>query len=127
MFSYTVDNLNIEWTFELKPDITDRLNYMAVEESRRNLRDLVLDMDSYVEVMNERWSRRAASNERAVRKLCEKILKWQQKHLSTFSTEVAQRQIFRFKKIRRLLRNISRSSLRMRRPANVLRTKPRPG
>ena len=89
MFNYTVNEQNIGWTFELKPDITDRLNYMAVEESRRCLQDLVLDMDSYVEVMNERWARRPASNERCVRKLCEKILKWQQKHLSTFSTEVA--------------------------------------
>jgi hypothetical protein len=62
MFSYAVNDENIEWTFELKPDITDRLNYMAVDESRRSLKDLTIDMDSYVEVMNERWLRRTANN-----------------------------------------------------------------
>jgi hypothetical protein len=62
MFSFAIKDENIEWTFELKPDITDRLNYMAVEESRRSLKDLTIDMDSYVEVMNERWLRRTTNN-----------------------------------------------------------------
>lgn len=126
MFSYSVGDSNIEWVFELKPDITDRLNYMAVEESKRSLSHLVFDMDSYVGVMNERWARRPAVNERAVRKLCEKMLKWQQKHLSTFSAEVAT-QIFRFKKIRRSLRNISRKNSPMRPSATASLKRPRTG
>lgn len=63
MFSFAVTENSIEWTFELKPDITDQLNYLAVDESRRSLKDLVLDMDSYVGVMSNRWAvRRGGTN-----------------------------------------------------------------
>jgi hypothetical protein len=78
----------VDWIFELKPDNTDRLNYMAVDEGRRSLKHLVLDMDSQVEAMAERWYRRIENNERSIRKMTEKMLKFLEIHLSAFAADV---------------------------------------
>lgn len=126
LFQFTVADEQMDWIFELKPDNTDLLNYMAVDEERRSLRDLVLDMDSQVEAMAERWFRRNDNNERAIRKMTEKLLKYLEVHLSAFAADVHYLSP-RSKKTRNSSRTTSRRCFRTRSTASVYRRRQKIG